>query len=88
MGISVRIGENLSSLIFTCAYLPNLTLRSCLVLTKYLVVQFMIYRVDGCSVKGFGYPDPLDPWPVIASVGQTNRSSEYYTCSYNCKGQR
>ena len=54
MGISVRIGENLGSLIFPCAYLPNLTLRSCLVLTKYLVVQFMI-RVDGCSVKGFGY---------------------------------
>ena len=39
----------------------------------------MIYRVDGYSVKGFGYTDPLDPWPVIASVGQTNRSPEYYT---------
>ena len=72
MGISVRIGENLSSLIFPCAHLPNLTPGSCLVLTKYLVVQFIIYRVDGCSVRGFGSPDPLDPRPMIASSCRTN----------------
>ena len=46
MGISVRIGENLSSLIFPCAYLPNLTLAR-LLLSTYKVLGCPIHDIQG-----------------------------------------